>query len=79
MPASIIPFLQDRSFDPEHIKIMGAAYDRASRALRDRGQPDIVMEILAKRVIAVAETGLRDPEQISKRVLEAFGIIERAG
>jgi hypothetical protein len=77
MLAKITPYLHGTSFDPEQVRVMGQAYDKALQALHDRGQPDIVMEVLAKRVIAIVETGLRDPDQICARALEAFGIQDR--
>ena len=74
MSASIIPFLTDASFDPEATRIMGLAYDKAQQLLHDKGQPAIVNEIIARRVIEIAKTGERDPDKICDRVLRAFGI-----
>ena len=66
--ASIIPFIRKRSvFDDELTKLMGEAFDAACRGLHDKGQPAIVQEVLAKRIINAARRGERDP----KRLLEA--------
>ena len=75
--SDLTPFLQGQSFDPEAIEIMGAAYDTAKRRLHDTGQPALVQEVIAKRIIDIAATGERNPDQLAKRALEALGV-ERA-
>jgi len=72
--SAIIPFLNGQSFEPELTKIMGDAYDLARKELHDRGQPVIVQEILASRIIALARTGERDPAQICNQALSALGL-----
>jgi len=69
--------LQGQSFDPETIEVMGQAYDKAKRRLHDTGQPALVQEVIAKRIIDIAAAGERDPDQIAKRALQALGV-ERA-
>ena len=59
MSDTIIPFLDGRSFDPELTHAMGEAYDAARKALHDKGQPPIVEEIIAQRIVEVATTGER--------------------
>jgi hypothetical protein len=66
--------LQGQSFDPETIEVMGQAYDKAKRRLHDTGQPALVQEVIAKRIIDIAAAGERDPDQIAKRALEALGV-----
>lgn len=73
MGADIRPFLQSGSFDSDATQIMGKAYDKARRMLHDKGQPDTVQEIIARRIIEIATTGERDPDQLAKRALQAFG------
>lgn len=72
--SNIIPFLNGQSFGPELTKIMGDAYDLARKELHDRGQPLIVQEIIASRIIALARTGARDPVQICNEALLALGL-----
>ncbi len=74
MTATIIPFLDGAFFDPEHVEAMGEAYDQARKALHDTGQPDIVLEVLAKRIVAIGKTGERNPDKICERALGAFAI-----
>jgi hypothetical protein len=72
--STIIPFLKDGSFDPDTTRAMGEAFDKARKLLHDRGQPAMVQEIIAKRIIDIARTGERDPEKMCKQALAAFGI-----
>jgi hypothetical protein len=72
-----VRLLQGQAFDPETIEVMGKAYDKAKRRLHDTGQPALVQEVIAKRIIDIAATGERDPDQIARRALEALGV-ERA-
>ena len=48
-------------FDPEAIAAMSEAFEAACAVLEDAGQPEVVREIIAKRIIAAATTGERDP------------------
>jgi len=74
MTIDIRPFLKDRSFDKEATRVMGEAYDQARKMLHDRGQPDVVQEIIAKRIIDIAATGERDPDELARRALDALGL-----
>jgi hypothetical protein len=62
------------SADPAVVAVMGAAFERACRSLRDKGQPEIVQELLAERIIELAQEGERDPTELCEKALEAFGI-----
>ena len=73
----LVRLLQGQAFDPETIDVMSTAYDKAKRRLHDTGQPALVQEVIAKRIIDIAATGERDPDQIAKCALEALGV-ERA-
>jgi hypothetical protein len=73
----LVRLLQGQSFDPETIEIMSKAYDKAKRRLHDTGQPALVQEVIAKRIIDIAAAGERDPDQIARRALKALGV-ERA-
>lgn len=53
---------------------MGAAFDKACETLHDVGQPDIVKEIITRRIVEVAQTGERDPDRLCARALLALGI-----
>jgi len=71
--ADILPFLEDCDFDATATRVMGEAYDKARRLLHDRGQPQIIQEIIAKRIIDIAMTGERDADELARRALVTFG------
>jgi hypothetical protein len=60
---------KNSSFGPEEIKILVAAYEETLRelGLKDRGDP--LTEMVAKKIIATAQTGVLDASLIAKRVL----------
>jgi len=66
---SILPFLRTaeqagKVFDDDATRIMGEAFDSACKTLHDRGQPQIVYEVIAKRIIQAARNGERDPVRL---------------
>jgi hypothetical protein len=52
---------------------MGEAFDAACKDLDEAGQPSVVYEAVAKRIIEVAKSGERDPNKLRDRALTAFG------
>lgn len=69
----VVELFCEKSFDPDTIRVMSAAYEMARESLHDRGQPDIVNEIIAKRIIALAAVGQRDVVVLAEKALEALG------
>jgi hypothetical protein len=63
---SILPFIRKAGsvFDDRVTEILGEAFDDACKALHDRGQPPIVYEVIAKRIIDAAWKGERDPVRL---------------
>jgi len=72
--ASIIPFLGESVFDPDTTKAMGDAFDAACGHLGGRGQPLLVKEIVAKRIIEAARRGEHDPQRLCEEALDALGL-----
>lgn len=64
MSSLIIPDSEAAAFDSQIVLAMGLAYDRALYELHDRGQPDLVKEIIATRIIAAARAGVKDSERL---------------
>ena len=71
---TILPYLEGTSFPPEVVAILGDAYERARRSLHDTGQPDLVKEVIAKRIIHLAAQGELDPKKLSEQALAGLGI-----
>ena len=60
------------AFDPETVKALCDAYDRACKSLHDAGRPDVVNEVIAQRIIALAKQGERDPDKLCAGALGAL-------
>jgi hypothetical protein len=68
----IIPF-KAAAFDPETIRVMDAALDKACRAIRLANEPDAMTELLAGRIIEFTRRGETDPDRICIQALAALG------
>jgi hypothetical protein len=66
---SIRSFVTPGMFDPETLAVLDEAFDSAFEALDDMGQPKMVLEILAQRIIDAASRGERDPVRLVKAAL----------
>jgi hypothetical protein len=50
--ASILPFIKKETvFDDAATRVMGDAFDAVCKSLRDKGQPEIVYEVIARRIM----------------------------
>jgi hypothetical protein len=54
--------------------MLGAVFDKTIAALRDDGQPEIVKEVIARRIIALAAKGERNPDHLCSAALAAVGV-----
>lgn len=72
--ASILPFSRKAGtvFDDRITEIMGEAFDSACKELHDSGQPSIVYEVIARRIIDATRTGERDPVRLRNVGLAAL-------
>jgi len=66
--------IQNVAFDDTATSAMGEAFDKACKSLRSFGTACTVREIIAKRIIAVATNGERDPARLHEQALIPFGI-----
>jgi hypothetical protein len=64
--------LQTRAFGPEDIKIITAAFEDALGQLKLVDRSDPLAEIVAKKMIEIAEQGERDPLRLKDRTLQAL-------
>lgn len=58
-----------QALEPEAISAMNAGFEAALKALHDTGQPQIVLKVIASRVIAAARLGERNPDRLRKAAL----------
>ena len=70
----VIPTVKGGSFDAEIIRTMGQVFDKACSSLRDFGSAVLVREIIAKRIIAAAKNGERDPARLFEQALRVVNI-----
>jgi hypothetical protein len=61
------------NFDPETAATLSAAYDEAIARVID--QPDVVLELIAKRLVALATTGERNIHKLCDEALIAEGFL----
>jgi len=74
--ASILPFIRKAGavFDDHATQAMGEAFEAACKELHDKGQPQIVYEVIAKRIIGAAQNGERDVDRLRDAGLAALGL-----
>ena len=65
---------QEAGFAPEVTAIMDVAFERARRSLHDAGQPEVVYEVIAARIIDLTRQGERDPTKLCEEALAALGL-----
>jgi hypothetical protein len=70
---NVLKLFTTGAFDPETVKTLCDAYDRCSKALHDAGQPEIVNQVIAERIMALAKQGERDPDRLCEGALSALG------
>src|SRR6266481_78050 len=64
------PFLSGGAFGPEAVAAMGEALEAACEELGDDiTQPEVAGEVLARRIIAAARLGERDPVRLQAAAL----------
>ena len=66
--------LNGKSFGPEEVARLDAAYQATLRALQLVDRYDPITEIVAEKIIEVGQRGIRDPAQISARAMKELGI-----
>jgi hypothetical protein len=69
---SIHSFVKPGAFEPETIALMSKAFDGACQELHDTGQPQIVLEVIAERIIAAARLDERDPARLREAALVGY-------
>jgi hypothetical protein len=55
----ITPYLREQAFDPETLKNMGDAFAQACRQLGLSERSDQLTELVARRIIALAQRGVQ--------------------
>lgn len=69
---TILSFIPRGIFDDSQTRVMSEAFDAVCNALHDTGQPEIVHEVIAQRILAATRKGERDPKRLRDSALTAF-------
>jgi hypothetical protein len=67
----IRPFLAGQAFEPDPIRNMSLALERACDTLGVRMTDDANTRLVAKEIIELAQRGVRDPDTLLSMVLTA--------
>ena len=71
---AIYRFLQNAAFAPEDIAPLVAAYEDCLRTLKLSDRSDPTAQVLAKKIIEIAQTGIRDSARLGRLALEELGV-----
>ena len=59
--------LKNHAFGPDEIRVLTIAYEEALRTLRLKDRADPATEMIAKKIIELAQRGERDPARLRDR------------
>ena len=65
--------LQGRVFSPDELQVLTTAFEQALRELRLVDRSDPATEMVAKKIIELADEGERDPVRLRERTVHSFG------
>jgi hypothetical protein len=71
---AIYRLIANGSFGPDEIEVMTAAYEGALIDLGLSNRDDPITELIAKSIVNVTATGVRDPVLIKERAINALGV-----
>jgi hypothetical protein len=70
----IYRLLQNMPMGPEEISRLTTSYEQALRTIGIVDQDDPLAELLARKIIEIAQTGVREPRDISTLAIKEIGI-----
>ena len=71
---AIYRLLQNAAFAREDIAPLVAAYEDCLRTLKLNDRSDPTAQVLAKKIIEIAQTGIRDSARLGRLALEELGV-----
>ncbi len=71
---AILRLLQNSPLGPEEISRLVAGYEQTLQALGLKDRSDPITQLVAKTIIEVSQTGVRDPGQLSRLTMQALGV-----
>jgi hypothetical protein len=70
----IYRLLQNTPMGPEEISRLTTAYEQALSTIGIVDRDDPLAELLARKIIEIAQTGVREPSDISTLAIKEIGI-----
>ncbi|APO52723.1 hypothetical protein BDS110ZK4_13460 [Bradyrhizobium diazoefficiens] len=70
----IYRLLQNLPMGPEEVNRMTTAFDKALRTIGIKDRSDPMAEMIAKKIVEIAQTGVRDPAEISAQAIRELGM-----
>jgi hypothetical protein len=64
--------LENHAFGPDEIRVLTSAFDDVLRKLDLADRVDPVTEVVARKIIELAQQGERDPTRLSERAIQAL-------
>jgi hypothetical protein len=71
---AIYRILQNSLLGPEEITRLSSAYEQALRTIGVQDRNDPLTELIARKIIEIGQTGLKDPAKICVRTIEELGL-----
>jgi hypothetical protein len=71
---AIYRLLQNSPLGPEEIAILTDAYERTLRKLGLVDRSDPITELVAKKIIEMAQRGVREAQQLSDMTMKELGV-----
>lgn len=69
---AIYRLLKNHAFGPDEIKVLTTAYEQALCALRLKDRADPATEMIAKKIIELAQRGERDPVRLREHAIRGL-------
>ena len=69
---AIYRLLRNHAFGPDEIKVLTTAYEEVLRTLRLQNRADPVTEMIARKIIELAQCGERDPTRLREHAIRSL-------
>ncbi|HWX61704.1 hypothetical protein [Bradyrhizobium sp.] len=70
---AIYRILQNTPFGPDEVARLVTAYEQTLKALGLTDRNDPITELVARKIIEISQTGVRDPLLLARRAIEDLG------
>jgi hypothetical protein len=71
---AIYRLFQNLPLGPEEVSRLSTAYEQTLKALCLKDRNDPLTEMIAKKIIEIGQTGVKEPSQISQLAIKGLGI-----